>query len=99
VLLLLVSGLLVEMVLATQCIMQSNQRINVNGKLSKGVGPKDVALYIISQLTTSGGTGYFVEYAGDVFEHVYGRSHDGLQQLSKWGSWRYDCSRPKLLIS
>jgi 3-isopropylmalate/(R)-2-methylmalate dehydratase large subunit len=37
-------------------------RINVNGTLSKGVGPKDVALYIISQL--SGGTGYFAEYAG-----------------------------------
>jgi 3-isopropylmalate/(R)-2-methylmalate dehydratase large subunit len=33
-------------------------------------GPKDVALYIISQLTTSGGTGYFVEYAGDVFEDM-----------------------------
>jgi 3-isopropylmalate/(R)-2-methylmalate dehydratase large subunit len=52
--------------------MQSNQkkmRINVNGKLSN-VGPKDVALYIISQLTTSGGTGYFVEYAGDVFEDM-----------------------------
>jgi 3-isopropylmalate/(R)-2-methylmalate dehydratase large subunit len=37
-------------------------RINVNGTLSKGVGPKDVALYIISQLSTSGGTGYFAEY-------------------------------------
>jgi 3-isopropylmalate/(R)-2-methylmalate dehydratase large subunit len=43
----------VEMVLATQCIMQpkpKKMRINVNGTLSKGVGPKDVALYIISQL-------------------------------------------------
>jgi len=60
----------VEMVLATQCIMQpkaKSMRINVNGKLSKGVTPKDVALYIISQLTTSGATGYFVEYAGNVF--------------------------------
>jgi 3-isopropylmalate/(R)-2-methylmalate dehydratase large subunit len=46
-------------------IQTKKMRINVNGKLSKGVGP--VALYIISQLTTSGGTGYFVEYAGDVF--------------------------------
>ena len=61
------------MVLSTQCIMQpkpKKMRINVNGKLSKGVGPKDVALYIIAQLTTSGGTGYFVEYAGDVFENM-----------------------------
>ena len=63
----------VEMVLATQCIMQpkpKKMRINVNGKLSKGVGPKDVALYVISQLTTSGGTGYFAEYAGNVFEDM-----------------------------
>jgi len=63
----------VEMVLSTQCIMQpkpKKMRINVNGNLSKGVTPKDVALYIISQLTTSGATGYFVEYAGDVFENM-----------------------------
>ncbi|WP_223548439.1 3-isopropylmalate dehydratase large subunit [Aestuariivivens sp. NBU2969] len=63
----------VEMVLSTQCIMQpkpKKMRINVNGQLSKGVTPKDVALYIISQLTTSGATGYFVEYAGDVFESM-----------------------------
>jgi 3-isopropylmalate/(R)-2-methylmalate dehydratase large subunit len=45
-------------------------RINVNGKLGFGVTPKDVALYIISQQTTSGATGYFVEYAGDVFEDM-----------------------------
>jgi 3-isopropylmalate/(R)-2-methylmalate dehydratase large subunit len=45
-------------------------RINVNGKLSVGVTPKDVALFIISQLTTSGATGYFVEYAGEVFENM-----------------------------
>jgi len=63
----------VEMVLSSQCIMQpkpKKMRINVIGKLSKGVTPKDVALYIISQLTTSGATGYFVEYAGDVFENM-----------------------------
>ena len=41
-------------------------RININGKLGKGVSAKDVALYLMSQLTTSGATGYFVEYAGDV---------------------------------
>jgi len=45
-------------------------RINVNGKLNKAVTPKDVALYIISQLSTSGATGYFVEYAGNVFEDM-----------------------------
>ena len=43
-------------------------RISINGTLEKGVSPKDVALYIISELTTSGATGYFVEYAGEVFE-------------------------------
>lgn len=63
----------VEMVLATQCIMQAKakrMRINVHGKLSRGVTPKDVALFIISRLTTSGATGYFVEYAGDVFRDM-----------------------------
>jgi 3-isopropylmalate/(R)-2-methylmalate dehydratase large subunit len=63
----------VEMVLATQCIMQpkpKRMRINVNGKMSKGVTPKDVALFIISQLTTSGATGYFVEYAGEIFRDM-----------------------------
>ena len=63
----------VEMVLASQNIMQAKpkkMRINVKGELSKGVTPKDVALYIISQLSTSGATGYFVEYAGDVFEKM-----------------------------
>ena len=63
----------VEMVLATQCIMQpkpKKMRININGQLQKGVAPKDVALFIISQLSTSGATGYFVEYAGDVFENM-----------------------------
>ncbi|WP_282122407.1 3-isopropylmalate dehydratase large subunit [Algibacter mikhailovii] len=63
----------VEMVLTTQCIMQpkpKKMRISVNGALNKGVTPKDVGLYIISKLTTSGATGYFVEYAGDVFENM-----------------------------
>ncbi|MBJ2175633.1 3-isopropylmalate dehydratase large subunit [Aureibaculum sp. A20] len=63
----------VEMVLSTQCIMQpkpKKMRINIVGKLNKAVTPKDVALYIISQLSTSGATGYFVEYAGDVFEEM-----------------------------
>ncbi len=63
----------VEMVLSSQCIMQpkpKSMRININGKLNFGVTPKDVALYIISQLTTSGATGYFVEYAGEVFRNM-----------------------------
>jgi 3-isopropylmalate/(R)-2-methylmalate dehydratase large subunit len=63
----------VEMVLSTQCIMQpkpKSMRITINGELSFGVTPKDVALYIISKLTTSGATGYFVEYAGDVFKNM-----------------------------
>ena len=63
----------VEMVLATQCIMQpkpKRMRINITGELQYGVTPKDVALFIISRLTTSGATGYFVEYAGDVFKNM-----------------------------
>ena len=63
----------VEMVLATQCIMQTKpkkMRISIDGSLNHGVTPKDVALFIISKLTTSGATGYFVEYAGEVFEQL-----------------------------
>jgi 3-isopropylmalate/(R)-2-methylmalate dehydratase large subunit len=63
----------VEMVLSSQCIMQQKAKkmlINVNGTLSKGVTPKDVILYIISSLTAAGATGYFVEYAGDVFRSM-----------------------------
>jgi 3-isopropylmalate/(R)-2-methylmalate dehydratase large subunit len=63
----------VEMVLTSQCIMQpkpKKMRITVNGTLNKGVMPKDVALYIISQISASGATGYFVEYAGEVFRNM-----------------------------
>ncbi|MBO9620263.1 MAG: 3-isopropylmalate dehydratase large subunit [Niabella sp.] len=63
----------VEMVLSSQCIMQpkpKKMRITISGKLGKGVLPKDVALYMISQITASGATGYFVEYAGEVFENM-----------------------------
>ncbi len=63
----------VEMVLATQCIMQPKprkMRITVNGPLGKAVLPKDVILYIIAQISASGATGYFVEYAGDVFRNM-----------------------------
>lgn len=63
----------VEMVFATQCILQNKPkqtRITVNGTLGKNVTPKDVILYIISRLGTSGCTGSFVEYAGDVFRNM-----------------------------
>jgi 3-isopropylmalate/(R)-2-methylmalate dehydratase large subunit len=58
----------VEMVLASQCILQTRpktMRINFEGKLKAFVGAKDMALYMIAQLTTGGATGYFVEYAGE----------------------------------
>ncbi len=45
-------------------------RISINGKLGKGVTAKDVALYLMSQLTTYGATGYFVEYSGDVVKDM-----------------------------
>jgi len=63
----------VEMVLSSQCIMQpkpKKMRITVNGKLGKAVLSKDVILYIIAQISAAGATGYFVEYAGDVFENM-----------------------------
>ena len=63
----------VEMVLASQCILQQkpkSMRININGQLGRGVTAKDVALYLMSKLTTSGATGYFVEYAGDVVSNM-----------------------------
>lgn len=58
----------VEMTLATQCIFQAKpktMRITVNGSRKPGVTAKDIALYIISKMTTGGATGYFVEYAGE----------------------------------
>ena len=63
----------VAQVLASQCLLLNKpkkMRINVNGVLNKNVTPKDVILYIISKLGTNGGTGFFVEYAGDVFEKM-----------------------------
>ncbi len=63
----------VEMVMASQCILQAkpkSMRINVEGTLNKGVTAKDVALYLMSQLTTSGATGYFVEYAGSAIRSL-----------------------------
>jgi 3-isopropylmalate/(R)-2-methylmalate dehydratase large subunit len=58
----------VEQVLATQCVLQYRPKtmlIEINGQLGKGVVAKDIILYIISRLSASGATGYFVEYAGE----------------------------------
>lgn len=58
----------VEMVLASQCVLQTKpktMRITIDGKLGKGVTAKDIALYVIAKMTTGGATGYFVEYAGE----------------------------------
>ena len=63
----------VEMVLSSQCVMQQKpkkMRISIEGELQKGVTPKDVALFIISKLSASGATGFFVEYSGKVFKDM-----------------------------
>ena len=63
----------VEMVFASQCIMQpkpKKMRITVEGKLGEGVTAKDVALYIISQITAAGGTGHFIEFAGSAIRSL-----------------------------
>lgn len=63
----------VAQVFASQCLLLTKPkslRVSVNGKLKNGVLPKDVILYIISKLGTNSGTGYFCEYAGNVFEDM-----------------------------
>ena len=63
----------VEQVLATQCVLQrkpKTMRITIDGELGRGVGAKDIILYIIAQLTAAGGTGYFVEYAGSAIRSL-----------------------------
>lgn len=63
----------VEMVLASQCILQTRpktMRVNFEGSLKEGVSAKDLALYMISKLTTGGATGYFVEYSGEVIRNL-----------------------------
>lgn len=63
----------VEMVLATQCIMQpkpKKMRITIDGNLKKGVTAKDIILFIIAKISASGGTGYFVEYAGSAIRSL-----------------------------
>jgi 3-isopropylmalate/(R)-2-methylmalate dehydratase large subunit len=63
----------VEQVLATQCILQykpKTMKIEINGTLGKGVVSKDIILYIISKISASGATGYFVEYAGSAIRNL-----------------------------
>jgi len=63
----------VEMVFASQCLLQTKpklMRININGALNKGVVSKDIILYIISKISASGATGYFVEYAGSTIRSL-----------------------------
>ena len=63
----------VEMVMASQCILQQkpkSMRISVNGTLKRGVTAKDIALFLMSKLTTSGATGYFVEYSGSAVKDL-----------------------------
>ena len=63
----------VEMVFASQCVLQSRpkvMRINVEGTLNKGVVSKDIILYILSKISASGATGYFVEFAGSAIRSL-----------------------------
>jgi 3-isopropylmalate/(R)-2-methylmalate dehydratase large subunit len=63
----------VEQVLASQCLLQykpKTMNIKIDGKLGKGVTSKDIILYIIAQISTSGGTGYFVEYSGSTISEL-----------------------------
>lgn len=75
----------VAQVLASECILQQkpkSMRINIEGKLQKGVTAKDVALYIMSKLTTSGATGYVVEYAGSAIRSLSMEGRLTLSNLS-----------------
>lgn len=63
----------VEHVLATQCLVtpkMKNLLIKVDGQLGLGVSPKDVALSIIGKIGTAGGTGYAIEFGGEVFRNM-----------------------------
>ena len=75
----------IEMVLATQCVLQpkpKSMRITIEGKLNPQVTSKDVALYIISRLGTGGATGYFVEYAGEAIRNMNMEQRMSLCNLS-----------------
>lgn len=75
----------VEMALASQCILQNKPKcmsIRVDGRLGKGVTAKDLALFLMSRLTTSGATGYFVEYRGSAIESLSMEGRLTLSNLS-----------------
>ncbi len=75
----------VAQVLASQCILQQKpktMRINIEGTLAPGVTAKDVALYIMAQMTTSGATGYAVEYAGSAIRNMSMEGRLTLSNLS-----------------
>ena len=75
----------VAQVLASQCILQSkpkSMRINIEGQLQPGVTAKDIALYIMAQMTTSGATGYVVEYAGSTIRSLSMEGRLTLSNLS-----------------
>lgn len=72
-------------VLASQCILQQkpkSMRINIEGELQPGVTAKDIALYIMAQMTTSGATGYAVEYAGSTIRNLSMEGRLTLSNLS-----------------
>lgn len=72
-------------VLASQCILQQkpkSMRINIEGVLQPGVTAKDIALYIMAQMTTSGATGYAVEYAGSTIRNLSMEGRLTLSNLS-----------------
>jgi 3-isopropylmalate/(R)-2-methylmalate dehydratase large subunit len=63
----------VEMVFGSQCVLQSKpkkMRINVEGELNEGVTSKDIILHIIADISSSGGTGYFIEFAGSAIRNL-----------------------------
>lgn len=75
----------VAQVLASQCILQQkpkSMRINIEGTLQRGVTAKDIALYIMSKMTTSGATGYAVEYAGETIRNLSMEGRLTLSNLS-----------------
>jgi len=75
----------VAQVLASQCILQAkpkSMRINIEGELQPGVTAKDIALYIMAQMTTSGATGYVVEYAGSTIRNLSMEGRLTLSNLS-----------------
>jgi 3-isopropylmalate/(R)-2-methylmalate dehydratase large subunit len=63
----------VEHVLATQCLLMKKAKrmlVKVEGRLMPGVTPKDVVLAVIGRIGTAGGTGYAIEFGGNVFQEM-----------------------------